>query len=130
MFGVNIDRNAAAVVLHGHRVAVLVQRHGDRVGVAVEVFVDGVIDDFPDEVVQPLGIDAADVHRRPLAHRLQAFEDGDVLGGIGCCAHRFSLLPNQAKISATVMRHPGTAGSASAVSPRRQVIGCAGSAAR
>ena len=29
-----------------------------------------VIDDFPDEVVQPPGVHAPDVHRRPLAHRL------------------------------------------------------------
>ena len=57
------------------------------VGVAVEVFIDGVIDDFPDEVVQPLAVDAADVHRRPLADRLQPFEDGDVFGGVGRGAH-------------------------------------------
>ena len=54
----------------------------DGVGVAVEVFVDGVVDDFPDEVVQALAVHAADVHRRPLADGLQAFEDGDVFGGV------------------------------------------------
>ena len=68
VLGVHVDGNAAAVVGDGDRVAGLVQRDGDRVGVAVEVFVDGVIDDFPDEVVQPLGVRRADVHRRPLAH--------------------------------------------------------------
>ena len=68
------------------RVAGLVQRDGDGVGVAVEVLVDGVVDDFPDEVVQPLGVDAADVHGRPLADRLQPFEDLDVFGAVlrGC----------------------------------------------
>ena len=60
----------------------LVQRDGDRVGVAVEVFIDGVVDDFPDEMVQPLGVGRADVHRRPLADRLEAFEDRDVCGGV------------------------------------------------
>ena len=49
---------------------------------AVEVFVDGVVDDFPDEMVQPLAVDAADVHRRPFADRFETFEDGDVLGGV------------------------------------------------
>ena len=82
VLGVHVDGDAAAVVGDGDGVAGLVQRDGDGVGVAVEVFVDGVIDDFPDEVVQPLAVDAADVHRRPLADGLQAFEDGDVGGGV------------------------------------------------
>ncbi len=62
----------------------------DGVGVAVEVFVDGVVDDFPDEMVQPLAVDAADVHRRPFADGLEPFEDGDVGGGVaggGCGGH-------------------------------------------
>ena len=50
--------------------------------IAVQVFVDGVIDDFPHEVVQPLAVHAADVHRRPLADGFEAFEDGDVGGGV------------------------------------------------
>ena len=56
--------------------------------IAVEVFVDGVIDDFPDEVMQPLGVHAADVHRRPFAHGFQAFENGNVLGGVSGSTHR------------------------------------------
>ena len=75
VLGVHVHRDAAAVVGDGDGVAGLVQGDGDGVGVAVEVLVDGVIDDLPDEVVQPLGVDAADVHRRPLADRLQPFED-------------------------------------------------------
>ena len=82
MLGVHVDGDAAAVVGDRDGVAVLVQRDGDRVGVAVEVFVDGVIDDLPDEVVQALGVHAADVHRRPFADGLQPFEDGNVLGGV------------------------------------------------
>src|SRR5262249_7999451 len=60
--GVDVDGDAAAVVLHGDGVAGLVQGDVDGVGVAVEVLVNGVVDDLPDEVVQPLAIDAADVH--------------------------------------------------------------------
>ena len=82
-FGCDVDRDAAAVVGDGERVAGLVQRDGDVVGVAVDVLVDGVVEDFPREVVQPLGVDAADVHRRPLADRLQPFEDLDVLRAVG-----------------------------------------------
>src|SRR5262249_1710523 len=63
VLGMEIDGDAAAVVLHGDGVAVLVQRQRDGIGVAVEVFIDGVIDDFPDEVVQALAINAANVHR-------------------------------------------------------------------
>ena len=68
--------------VHGQRVAGLVQRDRDVVGVAVDVLVDGVVEDFPREVVQPLGVDAADVHGRPLADRLQPFEDLDVLRAV------------------------------------------------
>ena len=82
VLGMHVDGNAAAVVGDRDRVAALVQRDGDGVGVAIEIFIDGVIDDFPDEMVQPLAVHAADVHRRPLADRLEAFEDGDVFGGV------------------------------------------------
>ena len=51
---VHVDRDAAAVVRDRERVAGFVQRDRDVVGVAVEVLVDGVVDDFPREVVQPL----------------------------------------------------------------------------
>lgn len=90
VLGMQIDRDAPTVVLHGHRVTGLVQRQREHVGVAVEVLVNGIVHDFPDEVVQPLGVHGADVHRRPAAHRLQAFENRDVFGGIagsGNCAH-------------------------------------------
>ena len=53
------------------------------VGVAVHRLVDGVVEDLPDEVVQPDGADAADVHAGALADGLEAFEDGDVFCGVG-----------------------------------------------
>ncbi len=85
--GVHINWDAAAVVGHGDRVAVLVQRDGDRIRVAIKVFIDGVIDDFPDEVVQALAVHAADVHGGAAADGFQAFEDGDVFGGVGGGGH-------------------------------------------
>ena len=45
-------------------------------------FVDRVVDDFVDEMMQPGRSGRADVHRRPLAHRLEAFEDLDALGAV------------------------------------------------
>ena len=78
---VQIDGDAATVVGDRNRGAGLVQRHGDVVAVAVQVFVDGIVDDFPDQMVQALIVDAADIHRRPLADGLQAFENLDRVGG-------------------------------------------------
>src|SRR5262249_20749116 len=80
--GVDVDRNAAAVVGHGDRLPVLVERHLDPVGVAVDALVDAVVDDLPEQVVVAGEVGAADVHRRPLADRLQALEDLDVAGAV------------------------------------------------
>src|SRR5262249_15478712 len=80
--GVRIDGDAAAVVVDGDGVAGFVQGDVHAVGVAVEVLIDGVIDDLPEEVVQALGVHAADVHRRALADRLQALQGGEVGGSV------------------------------------------------
>ena len=58
------------------------QRHGDGRGVAVHGLVDRVVEDLPDQVVQAGRADAADVHAGALADGLEAFEDGDVFGGV------------------------------------------------
>ena len=75
--GVDADRNPPAVVHDGDRVALFVEGDRDGVGVAVEVLIDGVIDDLPDKMVQTLLVHGPDVHPRPLAHRLQPFESFD-----------------------------------------------------
>ena len=77
-----VDRNAAAVVGDGDRAAVLVERDDDVRGEAVHRLVDGVVEHLPDEMVQPGGADAADVHAGPLADRLEPFENGDVFRGV------------------------------------------------
>ena len=60
--GVHVDGNAAAVVDDGDAVVVV---HGDVdfVAEAGHGFVDGVVDDFPDEMVQAQFAGRADVHR-------------------------------------------------------------------
>ena len=76
-FAVHVGRDAAAVVAHGHR-AVGIERDHDFVGVAGERLVDGVVDDLVDHVVEAGAVvGVADVHARPLAHGIEAFEDLD-----------------------------------------------------
>ena len=77
-----VDRDAAAVVFDRDRRSVVVQRDADVRGVAVHRLVDGVVENFPDEVVQPGRADAADIHAGTLADRLQTFENGDVFRGV------------------------------------------------
>ena len=55
----------------------------DRVVVARHRLVDGVVDDLVDEVVEAARAGRADVHPGPEPDRLEAFEDGDVLCGVG-----------------------------------------------
>ena len=70
--GMNVDRDAAAVVGHRHRLAVGVERHDDPRGVAVHHLVDRVVDDFPEQVMKAGLVDAADVHARPAPDGLEA----------------------------------------------------------
>ena len=79
---VHVGGDAAPVVLDADR-AVLHQRDVDGVGVAGEGLVDRVVDDLPHEVVQAALAGGPDVHAGPLAHRLEALEDGDRAGVVG-----------------------------------------------
>jgi hypothetical protein len=82
-------RDAAAVVGDRDRV-VGVDRDDDVVAKAREGFVDRVVDDLEDEVVQPRAVGGvADVHARALANRLEPFEDLDrafAVRAVGFCA--------------------------------------------
>ena len=77
-----VDRDAPAVVpdLGG---AVGVQDHVDLGAVAAEGLVHRVVEDLPEAVLQAAAVGRADVHAGPLAHRVQALEDGQVLGAVG-----------------------------------------------
>ena len=47
-------------------------------GMAGERFIDGVIDDFIDHMMQAASvIGVADIHARPLAHGIEAFQNPD-----------------------------------------------------
>ena len=74
--GVHVDGNAAAVVNHGDAVVVV---HGDVdfVAEAGHRFVHGVVDHFPDEVVQAEFARRADVHRGAFANGFDAAENFD-----------------------------------------------------
>ena len=75
----DVDGDPAAVVDDGDA-AVGLQRDGDLAAVPAEGLVDGVVDDLPEAVHEAAGVGRPDVHRRPLADRLQTLEDQQVPG--------------------------------------------------
>jgi hypothetical protein len=84
LFGVQAERNAAAVVFHADG-AVGVQRDLDFLAVARERLVGGVVEHFLDDVQRVVG---AGVHARALLDGLEALEHADgafrVAGRCGC----------------------------------------------
>ena len=82
-----VGRDAPAVVVHLGR-AVGVQRHLDRVRRARQRLVDAVVDDLPQALHEPARVGRADVHARPLAHRLETLEDEEVGGVVGVVGDR------------------------------------------
>ena len=79
--GMRIDRDAAAVVAHGDP-ALGAQFQFDAVAWPGDRLVHRVVERLGGEVMQPAFVGAADIHAGAAAHRLQAFEDLDVLGGV------------------------------------------------
>jgi hypothetical protein len=77
-----VDGNAAAIVGNRNRAPVLVQRHRDVRSEPVHRLVDGVVENFPDEMVEPGAADAPDVHSGTFADGLQPLENGDVFRGV------------------------------------------------
>ena len=65
----NIHGNAAAVV-HNHDALPFQYFNADVFGVAGHRLIDGVVHNFPDEMVQSLDSRGADIHSRSLANRL------------------------------------------------------------
>jgi hypothetical protein len=78
---VEVGRDAVAVV-DDAAAAIGQQRHVDAAAAAGHGLVDGVVDDLPDEVVEAVQTGRTDVHAGPLADRLEAFEDLQVLRGV------------------------------------------------
>ena len=79
--GMGIDRNAAAVVTHGDP-AFGAELQFDAGGKPGHRLVHRIVERLGGEVMQPALVGAADIHAGAAAHRLQAFEDLDVLGGV------------------------------------------------
>ena len=57
-------------------------RDVDLVAKAGERFVDRVVDDLVDEMMQSRRTGGPDVHRRPLPYGLEALEDLDLVGAV------------------------------------------------
>ena len=78
LLGMDVNRNAAAVIAHGHRLA-RVDHDLYLVAKAGQGLVDGVVHQFLHHVVQPgpvLGV--TNVHARPLAHRIETAQHLDI----------------------------------------------------
>ena len=74
---VDAGRNAAPVVGDGAR-AVGVEGHGHELGMPGQRLVDRVVDDLVDHVVEAGAVvGVADIHARPLAHRVEAAQHLD-----------------------------------------------------
>ncbi len=78
----DVDGNTTAIVADCAAV-VGVYRNCHRVAVAGQCFVDRVVHDLVDEVMESAGTGRTDVHAGSLAHRLQALKNRDVLCAIG-----------------------------------------------
>ena len=84
-FRVRIDGDATAIV-SDRQIAILGVGDFNPAGVARHRLVHGVVQHFGKEMVQRLLIRAADIHAGAAAHRLKAFENLDVGGGIALLA--------------------------------------------
>ena len=79
---VDVDRNAVAVIGDPHP-TVLEDDDIDEIAATGERFVDRVVDDFIDQMMEPALIGAPDIHTGPTADGLEAFEDLNVSGSVG-----------------------------------------------
>jgi hypothetical protein len=81
-----VNRDARAGVPDGDGV-VGVDVDLDEIVAVGESLVDGVVDHLVDEVMKASRPGRPDVHAGSKADRLEAFEDSDVLCGVGCFGH-------------------------------------------
>ena len=91
---VHPHRDAPPVVRHRCG-TVLFQDYRDLAAKTSQMLVHGVVHDFVDQMIQPSGGNAADIHSRPHAHGFQPFQYGNA-GSIICSidCHSRSSLPN------------------------------------
>jgi hypothetical protein len=96
---VRVDGDAAAVVGDGEG-AVGGKLYLDEGGVPRQSLVHGVVDHLGEQVMERLLVGAADIHTRPPAHRLEAFQHIDIVSGVGstiAIAGRFRTLQRRAR---------------------------------
>lgn len=77
----DVDGEAAPVV-DDPQPTVREDGDGEAITVARHRFVDGVVDQLPDQLVQPTFAGGADVHPGPLTDGVQTFENRDRLGAV------------------------------------------------
>ena len=81
-FGMLIHRNSAPVILHRHT-AVGVHDHVDAIVAVRKMFVHGVVDDFPNAVVQRRPVVwIPKVHSGAHPHRFESFQNLDAVGPV------------------------------------------------
>ena len=68
-----INVNTPAVILYGYRI-ILMDRYPDPGAVSGQGLVNGVIDYFPDEMVEPFLSCVADIHGWSFSHGLKSVE--------------------------------------------------------
>jgi hypothetical protein len=78
---VHVHGDSTAIILNRDAV-VFVDAHVYFVAIACQGFVDGVVDNLIDQVVEAAEIDVADVHGWTHADGLKTFEYGDVAGAV------------------------------------------------
>ena len=86
-FRVRIDRHAAPVVEHAEKAALL-QRDLDESRMACDRLVHRIVDYLGEEMVQRVGVGAADIHAGAAAHWLEPLQHLDRGGGIVGLARR------------------------------------------
>ena len=76
--GLYVHGNTAAVICYGDGISGI-DGHGDVPAVACQRFINGVVHDLIDQVVQTADGGRADIHTRALAHCFQTFQNLDLL---------------------------------------------------
>ena len=75
----NIDRNTAPIIAYAAR-PVRMQSNLDAVSVPCEAFINRIIDNFLDHMVQARAvIRIANIHARTLSNRVKAFKNFDAI---------------------------------------------------
>ncbi len=110
-----VHRNTAAIVSDGET-AIFGECHLDPVRMAGNGLVHRVVEHLGEEVMQRLLIGAANIHARPTPHRLQPFQNLNVLGRVTIRLGRACLVRASGRGFARRGRRGGTGGG-------KQIIG-------